>query len=237
MGELTDVVIPCRDDWDTIGRIIIAFQRHSKIGNIIVAGNGPRQDSWDCLFPAQVLALDLGDVGGKGQAVKRGLDYVETQRVIFCDADLTGLTSHHIDFLARPYYGQLLGIPDRPERMPVPWPVPHQAWAWMTGMRTVPTWIARSLELHGYAMEAQINQAIAQAGLPTLWERMRGVTGKIRQNERRMAELRRDRKWWAANQGTNRLQMQTGYNTTQIDVTSTPGEIAQDGDTEESAPE
>lgn len=198
---MLDVVIPCRDDWDTLNGVIRTFRSHPRIGNIIVVSNGP--NSWESErtigIGQDAICLNVGDVGGKGQAVKRGLDLVETERVILCDADLTGLTHSHVQLLTRPFTGMVVGIPDRPERMPVPWPVPDNVWQLVSGERSLPTALIRGADLHGYCMEVQINEIARRAALPVRFLHMFGLTGKVRKNDRRMEELRRDREWLGQN--------------------------------------
>jgi Glycosyl transferase family 2 len=200
MGRI-DVVIPCRNDHDTLAGVVKPFLELDKIGNIIVVHNGEENNySYGVdYFRTGHLEIHAWNLEGKGQAVMRGLDFVESDRVIFCDADLTGLETRHVKILARPHVGMIVGYTERPERNPVPWPIPDDVWQAVSGERSLPTHIARKINLHGYAMEVQINHFIRESGLPVNFAQLVGVTGKVRENSRRMAELRRDREWLSGN--------------------------------------
>lgn len=201
MSKRIDAVIPCRNDHDTLGGVVKPFLELDKIGNVIVVHNGEP-------YATPVLEMQymytgtlhiLSSAEGKGQAIMAGLNHVESERVIFCDADLTGLERRHVQILARPHGGMIVGYTDRPERMPVPWPVPDDIWQLVSGERSMPTHLARQLRLHGYAMEAQINVLMRRTALPVQFFHLTGVQGKVRENSRRMAELRRDREWLGSN--------------------------------------
>lgn len=197
---MIDVVIPARNEVSTIGKVVKAFAINPLIGNVIVVSNKSDDGTQDEAQQAGAFVLVQNKVDGKGQTVRVGLDYVETLRVIFCDGDLYGPVADYVGLLAAPdAAGMVVGVPDVPARSPVPWPVPPDVWPLVSGQRSLPTHIARGLDLHGYAMEVQINRAIHEAGLPTSTFLMTGVYGKIRNNEFRMAELRRDREWLKEN--------------------------------------
>lgn len=200
MTDLIDVVIPVRNEEDTIRWVIACFATNPLIGNVIVVCNQCTDNTWMKAQGLEALVLRQDAEAGKGQSLKVGLDYVETERVIFCDGDLSGHLDEYVDRLAAPGYpGMVVGVPDFPALSPVPWPVPGRVFALVAGQRSLPTDLARGLDLHGYCAEVQINQAVQEAGLPVEYIYLRGVTGKIRQNSRRMAELRRDQQWLREN--------------------------------------
>lgn len=195
----TDVIIPVRNELDTITGVVQAFWRHPKIRDVHVVINGePHENLLD--YQAKIAGFDNAyafwyNGEGKGQAVKYGLGMVDSPRVCFCDGDLRGLTWRHVDILMRPYAGMVVGYPERPKRMPVPWPVSDDTWQMVSGQRCLPTEFARRINLHGYAMESQTNMLAAKEGMPVRFFKLNGVIGKVRQNDKRMAELRRDREW------------------------------------------
>lgn len=200
MTKLIDVVIPARNEADTIGPIIAAFQEVGYARTITVVCDTCTDDYATALAAANMMVnVRIGEYGGKGQAIAEGLNWVETGHVILCDGDLTGLTPDHIHQFACACPWQSVGVPDWPGMSPVPWPVRMDVFAQMSGQRSLPTEIVRSVPLHGYTVEAFLNRAVAQAGLETKYVRLEGVTGKVRNNGIRMAELRRDREWLAKN--------------------------------------
>jgi hypothetical protein len=198
--HVIDVVIPAREeDPSTLGPTLQAFRDAQGIGRIILVDD---RLGWDRPQMEQVGAM--ADVvvmryehTGKGQAVQEGLTHVNTNRVILCDGDLTGFTSYHAELLAAPYSGMILGTTDYVRGEQVPWPVPPDMWALVTGERSLPTHLVEELPLHGYAMEVQINRAVIESGLSIRAVKLKGCKGTPRWGERRQEEMIRDGRWLA----------------------------------------
>lgn len=200
-----DVVIPARNEAATIGPIVALFATHPLISRVIVSVDADTDD------PTMEYAIDSGATDtitgtrnrGKGQCVTFGLWRVSTPRVIFCDADLRGLTHEHITHLTHPTEGMIIGVPDfpRPSELiatgqPRKWAARlHLAWPLVSGQRSVPTDLARSLNLHGYLMEAQLNQAVKGRNLPIDYCELHGLRSPFILSDTRMAEMDRDRQW------------------------------------------
>lgn len=196
-----DVVIPARNEAPTIGAIVEEFCAHVNIGRVIVPVDADTTDDTHEVATAAGALSILPDATGKGQVAWRGLMLVDTERVIFCDADLRGLTQDHITHLAHPCDdAMILGVPDPPDvsRMPARavdrllW-----SWPWVTGQRSLPTALVRSIKppLHGYLMETQINRAVSVAGCAVLFERLRGLVSPFNLSASRLAAMERDRLW------------------------------------------
>lgn len=196
-GEtVIDVVIPTRNEQDTIGSVIRAFKQTRGIGRIIVADNL----SVDYTV---AVALDEGALvmieaqQGKGQAVKCGLQLVTTSQVILCDGDLHGLTPYDVFALKESGITiidmEVIAVPAFTKN--VPWAEPNEDWKWLSGCRRLPTALVRSLNLHGYAMEMQINQAVKDAGIPVEHIQWEGVTGTPKELNLRIADMLRDWEW------------------------------------------
>jgi hypothetical protein len=194
-----DVVIPARNEEATVGPIVVTWKRHRRIGRVIVAIDAETIDDTATLARiagAHVIEhlTAVGGMTGKGQTVRAGLCDVTTRDVIFCDADYRNLSSWHVSRMcAYPRLGiQLIGQPDIPENYPKSkvW-----AWPWVSGIRRVPAEIARSVNLHGYLMEVQLNNACKRAGVPTMITRLRGLTSPYEMTAQRKIERDRDFRW------------------------------------------
>lgn len=113
----------------------------------------------------------------------RGLHEVTSPRVIFADADITGLSVKHVNALATPTTGMLVGIRDLGQFnfLTVGAKLPPIA-----GERSLPTRFARTLKLDGYGAETQINIAVVKNNLRVWHFIMRGVTGKVRAGPARL---------------------------------------------------
>lgn len=97
---MIDVIIPARNEAETIAPIVRAFQSVNEVGLIIVAVDSTTDDTIPILKDMNVAYIE-GEWNGKGQAVKAALEHIESMRTVLCDADLTGFTFEHASILAR----------------------------------------------------------------------------------------------------------------------------------------
>lgn len=187
-----DVVIPARNEEKTIGEVLEVLSSHLFIGTIIVVCDSCT-DNTDMVASEHYGDIVMaGEYGGKGQAVMAGLDHVTTERVLFMDADITGLYHEHITKMVAPFPGMTIGVADLDPELPNrnDW-----AWPWVSGQRILPTNLVRPLELHGYLMETQINMAAKDARIPIEFAWLMGLKSDYNMSERRLAEMERDLKW------------------------------------------
>lgn len=208
-GPCMDVVIPARNEQDTVGWVVQEFTRHPTIMNVIVSVDADTtDDTWEVADMAGATRIITGTYHrGKGQCMMAGLQYVESERVIFCDADITGLTQGHINHLIHPTDGMILGVPD--------WPTPEefeatgqprkwrrrltQSWGMVTGQRSMPTQFARSItDLHGYLAETQFNVRALESGMELIPCALKGLHAPFKLTDQRLAEMERDRQWGMA---------------------------------------
>lgn len=174
---MTDVVIPACNEASTIGDVIDACLSSLNVSAVFVIANGCTDDTYAVAREHGALAF-TNPVGDKGTAMRQGLGLVNTERVLFVDADLAGLTSAHIDAMmtAPPLDGQLAGVTESvltglTKLLPP-----------ITGQRRLPTEFARTLALasSGYAAELRIDAAVGRAALPHKVVVLRGVTNPTR---------------------------------------------------------
>lgn len=200
---MIDVVIPARNEATTIKHITFVFRHHPRINRVIVVVDADTTDATTFEASNYATHVTLGP-RGKGQCVKHGLQFVRTARVIFCDADLTGLTYNHVSQLTDTGLrdSMVIGVPDFPDVTKIPprfadtitW-----AWPWVSGQRRVPTDLAYSLDLHGYLMEVQLNKANHKAGNKVQLERLYGLHSPLALTSQRLDEMNRDHKWGVEN--------------------------------------
>lgn len=152
-----DVVIPARNAAGTVAAVVLAFNTALTASVVIVVDDGST-DGTDAAAEAAGASVIYGPRQGKGQAMVAGMTAVTTERVIFCDANLKGFTPTHAALLAADFNGMILGA--------VPHLVPET-----TGQRSLPTWLARNVDLRGYAAEEQLNLLARARALPiqTVW--------------------------------------------------------------------
>lgn len=206
--QLPDVVIPARYNETTIFPIVQTLRASRAVGRIIVPLD---LDAPVAVIDALKLVIRDPQVKvmasytcGKGQVVRAGLQAVRTDRVIFMDADVHGLTVRHCRILAErhDYPEMIIGVPDLPteeELTGLPEGFTRtgviRAWSLMSGFRSVPTDFVKSIGLHGYLMETQINQAARAAGFTVDYRMLRGLTSPLVLSARRVADMNCDREW------------------------------------------
>lgn len=181
-----DVVIPARNEQETIRDVVRAFQAAKNIGQIIVVND--RSTDLTGEIAQQCGAMVINGPGiGKGQAMMRGLTLVASERVIFADADLRGFTPNHATALAQQCYGQIVGLRDKGgtgNTITVLSSLPPIA-----GERSLPTRLARSVSLDKYGAEMQLNAAIVRAGLVSYHFIMRNVSAKMKAGPLRIVDV------------------------------------------------
>jgi glycosyltransferase involved in cell wall biosynthesis len=193
----TDVIIPARNEDKTIGPIVHTFAAHPDVARIIVVIDRKTTDETAYLAEMHGATHVIhADARGKGQCMQAGLTEVTTRRVIFCDADLYGLTQNHITALVEGR-GLTIGVPDPPIINPYPATLRrlYQAWPWISGERSLPTVIASKLDLHGYLAEVQINEACRAASVAVFQAPLTGLYAPVVLSKTRLEDMERDRKW------------------------------------------
>jgi glycosyltransferase involved in cell wall biosynthesis len=212
MTSVIDVIIPARDESLTLGPIIDAFHGSKRTGKVIVVDDKSVDGTWNVAVSHGALVI-TGPGEGKGQAVMTGLPFVSTLDVVLCDADLTGFTIDHAktlmdDFplnnrpLLSPERYEIIGVPDFSPNLPWAHKVlDSPVWGLVSGERRLPLALLKELDLHGYAMEVQINAAVQAAGLPVIRRGLKGVKGVTKPGsyERRVREFWRDLEWLRKN--------------------------------------
>ena len=171
----TDAVVCARNEEDTIMAVIRALYSCRGIGRVFVVDDqsGDATGTYAALAGAEVIT---GPGQGKAAAMLTGLRHVQTARVLFCDADIRGLTPGHVGrLLSGPDDGMMTGIRGD---MPSPGPLPP-----LSGERCLPAELARRAlaDARGFEAELAIDAEAGRAQIPVTTVRMAGVT-----NPRRM---------------------------------------------------
>jgi glycosyltransferase involved in cell wall biosynthesis len=198
----TAVIIPARNEQQTVGSVVSAFQHHPETKNNVYVGIDAMTDDRTAEFARKSggIVVQCTDIHGKGEVVAHVTGAmrilgVVTDRVILCDADYRGLRQKHITSLLTERRGMVIGVPDFPDIDEVPTHV-SRAWPLVSGFRYLPEKLIPE-DAHGYLLETQLNQASRAAGMDLWTIPMPGLKSPFRWplSPRRMAALQRDRAW------------------------------------------
>lgn len=173
---MADVVIPACDEAGTVAAVIDAC-RVPGVGVVIVVVNGTDNGTARAAEAAGAIVV-TEPRADKGNAMAVGLSWVDSDAVLFCDADLAGLTPMHVNAMLTlpPHDGQLAGLVDTAVVDATRYLPP------ITGQRRLPTALARRLPLagSGYEAELRIDAALGRLGVPHRTVILRGVTNPTR---------------------------------------------------------
>lgn len=162
-----DVVICAKDEAATIGNVVAAFASIPMTRIIVV--DDKSSDSTAAVARSNGAFVINGPGIGKGEAMRHGLSFVTSDRVVFADADITGFMPNHAQYLMLDYPGMIVGLRDNGSAL-LPFLPP------ISGERSLPTWIAKNTPLVGYGAELSLDSAVRRAGLPITRFTMFGVS-------------------------------------------------------------
>lgn len=95
-------IIPAYNEAKTIKRIIEVVKSVDLIDRVIVISDGSNDNTAKIAKRCKVEVIELFDNIGKGGAMSIGVKKCKEDIVVFLDADLIGLTKHHIKALITP---------------------------------------------------------------------------------------------------------------------------------------
>ncbi len=96
-------IVPACNEERTVAEVVRALKSAASVGEVIVVDDGSRDRTADAARRAgadRVLRLERNQ--GKGGALRHGVAAASHDVLLFCDADLIGLTPAHIERLTAP---------------------------------------------------------------------------------------------------------------------------------------
>lgn len=176
-------VIPARDEAATVGDVVEAARDASLVDEVVVVDNGSTDDTASVALGHGAHVVHA-PAGGKGEAMRAGVNATEAEIIVFLDADLVGLTRGAVDWLVKEVRdgdaAMACGLFDRGPR----WnPLFLKALPVLTGQRALHRSLFDQLgpqDIRGYRVEAALNRLVACQRLPRtdqvvpgLWHRMK----------------------------------------------------------------
>jgi glycosyltransferase involved in cell wall biosynthesis len=181
-----DVVIPARNEATTIADVVVAARGCRFAREVIVVDDGSSDGTADVALAAgaKVVRIETS-TGSKAQAMEVGVAATDAGAILFCDADIVGLTATHLDDICRPFVEgravMSLGWFDYGMLNPLVRRLPPTS-----GERVIPRWVwdaVRPEKRRGYSIEIMINEVIAEGHLPTTVRIMAGVAHRTKRHK------------------------------------------------------
>ncbi len=95
-------IIPAYNEAERIHQVLGVLRKMDIINEIIVVSDGSTDDTAAIARKFTTHVIELDDNIGKGGAIAKGIAYCDAEVVLLLDADLIGLTEHHIYNLLEP---------------------------------------------------------------------------------------------------------------------------------------
>jgi glycosyltransferase involved in cell wall biosynthesis len=110
-------VIPAHDEGATIADVVRPLLEHSLVDEVIVVDDGSTDATASIARDVGARVISLPSNGGKAEAMARGVEAAGNDIILFCDADLTGLSHDKITCIVAPVisgeYSMFVGIRGR----------------------------------------------------------------------------------------------------------------------------
>jgi glycosyltransferase involved in cell wall biosynthesis len=95
-------VVPAHDEAPTIDGVVRPLVAHPLIDEVIVVDDGSSDGTAECARAAGAAVVSMPENGGKAAAMARGVQAARNELILFCDADITGLTASKITRIVAP---------------------------------------------------------------------------------------------------------------------------------------
>jgi glycosyltransferase involved in cell wall biosynthesis len=183
-----DAVVPARDEAPTVASVVEACLGCRAVREVLVVDDGSLDDTAERAAAAGAKVLRRGEPGAPGskaKAMELGVAASDADAFLFVDADLRGLSSHHLDALCRPFLegraAMAVGWFDYGALNPLVLRLPPT-----TGERVVPRFVFEAVPPErraGYTIELLLDEVVAEGRLRTSAQVMRGVTHRTKREK------------------------------------------------------
>ena len=96
-------IVPAFNEEETIGGVVRALASSGLFSEVVVISDGSTdRTAKEAKAAGATMVHELPRRGGKGKAMQHGITHTDSSIVFFCDADLFGLTTPHLEAILAP---------------------------------------------------------------------------------------------------------------------------------------
>lgn len=163
------VIIPAYNEEKTVADVVKVAKASEFTDEVIVVSDGSTDKTAEAARRAGAKVIELHPNRGKGAAILRGVAGTKAEIIVFLDADLKGLTAHHIKKLAEPVVrgekAMVTGLRDRGKFLTKL----EKYLPLIGGERALARYVIENIPkkyLQGFMIEAALNYYCRSRGLP-----------------------------------------------------------------------
>lgn len=153
-------VVPAYNEEETVADVVEVLRATPAVQEVIVVSDGSTDDTKRVAKQAGAYVLHLPTQHGKGGAMLHGVAHTDASVILFCDADLYGLRTDHVEDMLLPVMSgsRAMNVGLRRKHTLVDWLQPHLPL--ISGQRAMRRRVIEGLppeHAQGFMIEAALN--------------------------------------------------------------------------------
>jgi len=180
-------VIPALNEEGTVARVVEVVRGSHLVEEVVVVSDGSTDGTAGVARSAGARVIELPVNVGKGGAMRVGVDSAPAEAYLFLDADLVGLTEHHVQKLLNPVLvGQVsmtLGLFGGGRLLT---DLAHRLAPFLSGQRAVTTEVLRrisDLEVSRFGVEVALSRYVRESRLPVRHVTLRDLSHRMKEEK------------------------------------------------------
>lgn len=97
-------IVPALNEEKTVGNVLKVLLKSKELDEVILVDGGSEDRTPEIGEEVGVRVVRAGNLGGKGEVMKKGVESTEAEIIVFFDADLINLSLEHVSLLVNPIF-------------------------------------------------------------------------------------------------------------------------------------